>query len=212
MVPAPVNGQDNNGVVCPLTAPLLSGIAGNAPDSMPTSSRVTSPIPSGSDSVRYRASAQTSSSPSRSVDGSSLSSNASTVRSRTGNLAAQISQASTTLTPPASSLLLSKAFKCLKPNCNKSYKQANGLKYHMKHGLCNFAVSKDFEHLQELLASKRSEKAKVWGAEEGEVTLSDAELQEAKKEAERKSRPYACGLGLCPKRYTHINGLRKSLF
>lgn len=42
--------------------------------------------------------------------------------------------ASTTLSRPASNLLLSKPFKCPKPGCMKSYKQANGLKYHMTHG------------------------------------------------------------------------------
>ncbi|EJD55652.1 hypothetical protein AURDEDRAFT_148040 [Auricularia subglabra TFB-10046 SS5] len=33
----------------------------------------------------------------------------------------------------------SKAYKCPKEGCNKSYKQANGLKYHLTHGQCNFA-------------------------------------------------------------------------
>lgn len=32
-----------------------------------------------------------------------------------------------------------KPFRCPKPGCNKSYKQANGLKYHITHGQCNFA-------------------------------------------------------------------------
>ncbi|KZV83699.1 hypothetical protein EXIGLDRAFT_701137 [Exidia glandulosa HHB12029] len=32
-----------------------------------------------------------------------------------------------------------KPFRCPKPGCNKSYKQANGLKYHVTHGQCNFA-------------------------------------------------------------------------
>ena len=32
-----------------------------------------------------------------------------------------------------------KPFKCPKPGCNKAYKQANGLKYHLTHGQCNFA-------------------------------------------------------------------------
>ncbi|TFY82202.1 hypothetical protein EWM64_g1816 [Hericium alpestre] len=54
-------------------------------------------------------------------------------------LPASTPRASTTLSRPASSLLLSKPFRCPKPNCSKSYKQANGLKYHMTHGSCNFA-------------------------------------------------------------------------
>ncbi|KZV79867.1 hypothetical protein EXIGLDRAFT_734034 [Exidia glandulosa HHB12029] len=32
-----------------------------------------------------------------------------------------------------------KPFRCPKEGCNKSYKQANGLKYHITHGQCNFA-------------------------------------------------------------------------
>ena len=117
-------------------------------------------------------------------------------------------RASSTLSRPAASLLLSKPFKCPKANCNKSYKQANGLKYHMTHGSCNFAPPKDLEHLQELLATKRSEKAKAAG-EEGEVPLNNAELREIEKEAERRLRPYACGVGECQRRYRSMNGLRE---
>ena len=43
------------------------------------------------------------------------------------------------------SLLLSQPLRCRRPNCNKCYKQANGLKYHMTHGGRNFARSKDLE-------------------------------------------------------------------
>lgn len=207
MVLAPANGQGSNGVVCAPTALLLSGSAGNTPDSTPASSRVASPIPGGSGSSGYRANAQASSSA-----GSSSSSNPSGSGSGVGDRAAQTARASTTLSRPASSLLLSKPFKCPKPNCNKSYKQANGLKYHMTHGSCNFAPPKDLEHLQELLASKRSEKAAQGGAGGGadgaEVTLSDAELREVEKEAERRLRPYACGVGECQRRYKNMNGLR----
>ncbi|KAH7107927.1 hypothetical protein BKA62DRAFT_680438 [Auriculariales sp. MPI-PUGE-AT-0066] len=32
-----------------------------------------------------------------------------------------------------------KPFRCPKPGCSKAYKQANGLKYHLQHGQCNFA-------------------------------------------------------------------------
>ena len=47
------------------------------------------------------------------------------------------------------------------------------------------------------------------GAAEGDVTLSDAELREVEKEAERRLRPYACGVGDCQRRYKNMNGLRK---
>ena len=199
------NGQNANGVVCAPTALLLSGSAGNTPDSTPASSRVASPIPGGSGASAYRQNAQASSSGAGSSSGSGSSSNA---QASSSSSAAQTPRASTTLSRPASSLLLSKPFKCPKPNCNKSYKQANGLKYHMTHGSCNFAPPKDLEHLQELLASKRSEKAAATGGE-GEVTLSDAELREVEKEAERRLRPYACGVGDCQRRYKNMNGLRE---
>jgi transcription factor SFP1 len=114
-----------------------------------------------------------------------------------------MARASTTLSRPASSLLLSKPFKCPKPNCNKSYKQANGLKYHMTHGSCNFAPPKDLEHLQALLASRQSQKS-----DDGEP-LSESELREVEKEAERRLRPYACGVGDCQRRYKNMNGLRE---
>ncbi|PSR71350.1 hypothetical protein PHLCEN_2v12762, partial [Hermanssonia centrifuga] len=167
---------------------LLLNSSANTPDSTPDSSRVASPV-SGSNNYPIQpavASAQSSSQAST----SSASQNG-----------PQTPRASTTLSRPASSLLLSKPFKCPKPNCNKSYKQANGLKYHMTHGSCNFAPPKDLEHLQALLASKRSQKS-----EEGEP-LSDAELREVEKEAERRLRPYACGVGDCQRRYKNMNGL-----
>ncbi|KAH8108948.1 hypothetical protein DFH11DRAFT_1731515 [Phellopilus nigrolimitatus] len=52
-------------------------------------------------------------------------------------------ESSSTLGTPSTMLsqrapLLSKPFKCPKPGCMKSYKQANGLKYHVTHGKCNF--------------------------------------------------------------------------
>ncbi|KAI1789873.1 hypothetical protein LXA43DRAFT_892050 [Ganoderma leucocontextum] len=194
--------QNANGAGCAPTALLLSGSAGNTPDSTPASSRVASPIPGGSGSG-YRATAPASSSGA----GPSSSSPASGASASGSGSAAQTARASTTLSRPASSLLLSKPFKCPKVNCNKSYKQANGLKYHMTHGSCNFAPPKDLEHLQELLASKRSEKAAATGGE-GDVTLSDAELREVEKEAERRLRPYACGVGDCQRRYKNMNGLR----
>ncbi|KAI0641749.1 hypothetical protein C8Q79DRAFT_290898 [Trametes meyenii] len=190
----PMNG---NQASCAPTALLLSNSATNTPDSTPASSRVASPIPGGSTTYRNVA-------PSGSQNGQVSSSAAGPSNSGSPNGAnSSTPRASTTLSRPASSLLLSKPFRCPKPNCNKSYKQANGLKYHMTHGSCNFAPPKDLEHLQELLASKRSEKAA-----KAEVTLSDAELREVEKEAERRLRPYACGVGDCQRRYKNMNGLR----
>ncbi|KAH8105248.1 hypothetical protein BXZ70DRAFT_887340 [Cristinia sonorae] len=171
---------------CVPPALLLNSSTCDTPSSTPSSSRVASPAPG---STNFPGSSRASPTSSSSAAGSSGQASA--------------ARASTTLSRPASSLLLSKPFKCPKPNCNKSYKQANGLKYHMTHGSCNFAPPKDLEHLQALLASKRSQKA-----EEGGEPISDAELREVEKEAERRLRPYACGVGDCQRRYKNMNGLR----
>lgn len=171
---------------CVPPALLLNSTTGSTSHSTPGSSRVASPTPSTSKFPTSLASAATSSAPA----------------SPTQAQGSQTARASTTLSRPATSLLLSKPFKCPKPNCNKSYKQANGLKYHMTHGSCNFAPPKDLEQLQALLASKRN-------GEEGGEPITDAELREVEKEAERRLRPYACGVGDCQRRYKNMNGLSK---
>ena len=167
---------------------LLLNSSATSPASTPDSSRVASPV-----------SGPTSTYP---IQPAIVPAPSSSQASTSQNMV-QTPRASTTLSRPATSLLLSKPFKCPKPNCNKSYKQANGLKYHMTHGSCNFAPPKDLEQLQALLASKRSQKS-----DEGEP-LSDAELREVEKEAERRLRPYACGVGDCQRRYKNMNGLSK---
>lgn len=174
---------------------LLNSSTATSPSGTPDSSRVASPVSGVSNAYPIQPAGGSA---------SGLSQQASASGSSSQN-AAQTARASTTLSRPASSLLLSKPFKCPKPNCNKSYKQANGLKYHMTHGSCNFAPPKDLEHLQALLASKRSQKS-----EEGEP-LSESELREVEKEAERRLRPYACGVGDCQRRYKNMNGLREYL-
>ena len=171
---------------CVPPALLLNSTTGSTSHSTPSSSRVASPTPGTSKFPTSIAAAASSSAPA----------------SPTHAQGSQTARASTTLSRPATSLLLSKPFKCPKPNCNKSYKQANGLKYHMTHGSCNFAHPKDLEQLQALLASKRN-------GEEGGEPITDAELREVEKEAERRLRPYACGVGDCQRRYKNMNGLSK---
>lgn len=175
-----------------VTPALLLNSTTTSPADTPDSSRVASP-------VSYPSSSTAAPQPAPSQAQQPLSAAASS------SAAAQVPRISTTLSRPATSLLLSKPFKCPKAACNKSYKQANGLKYHMTHGSCNFAPPKDLEQIQALLASKRSQKA----AESGEP-LSDAEMREVEKEAERRLRPYACGVGECQRRYKNMNGLRAS--
>lgn len=175
-------GSRSNNCVPP--ALLLNSSAGNTPSSTPGPSRVASPTAGPSNHVSTGSALNGTSSPT--------------------SPSAQAARASTTLSRPATSLLLSKPFKCPKPNCNKSYKQANGLKYHMTHGSCNFAPPKDLEQIQALLASKRSQKP-----DGDNEPISDAELREVEKEAERRLRPYACGVGDCQRRYKNMNGLSK---
>jgi hypothetical protein len=71
-----------------------------------------------------------------------------------------------------SGLLQSKPFKCPKPNCNKSYKQANGLKYHLTHGSCNFAPPKDLEHVQAILERKRKQQQQQQNLEDSTSVAS----------------------------------------
>ncbi|EAU83502.2 hypothetical protein CC1G_04758 [Coprinopsis cinerea okayama7 len=154
------------------------------------------------------------------------------------NTSSHHSTSSTSLRP-AASLLLSKPFRCPKPNCNKSYKQANGLKYHMTHGSCNFAPPKDLEHVKDLLERKRREREAKGapvnrpngGANDGTIgglpstldtqllstyydlnlssmNITETELREVEREAEKRLRPFACGVGDCQRRYKNMNGLR----
>ncbi|KAI1783799.1 hypothetical protein LXA43DRAFT_976978 [Ganoderma leucocontextum] len=200
--PGSGNGENKSAMYVPM-ALLLRGSAGNTPDLMPASSPLVSPI-LGSGGSAYRANTQASSSSSGPVSSSGTGSSSSNATASSSG-AAQTARASTTLSRSASRLLLSKPFNCPRPNCNKSYKQVNGLKYHITHGTCNFAPPKDLEHLQGLLAGKQFEKAAATGCQ-GQATLSDAELREVKKEVERRLKPYGCGVGECQRRYKNMNG------
>lgn len=208
---------------CVPPALLLNSSSGSSPEGTPGSSRVASPVSGSNGYMQPSASTSQSQHPSA-QQSQQCSQQQSSTQPRPPT-------ASTTLSRPATSLLLSKPFKCPKPNCNKSYKQANGLKYHMTHGSCNFAPPKDLEHIQALVASRRREKAEgaglghgchaagtlggeggaVGGLDElGELGLSETEMREVEKEAERRVRPYACGVGECQRRYKNMNGLRTS--
>lgn len=211
--------------------------------------------------TRSTPSTPTTISPSHTPNPSSTSTSASTSTSRDGQNQVQVS---------TSSLLLRKPFRCPKPNCNKSYKQANGLKYHQTHGSCNFAPPKDLEHVKDLLERKRRERearesantgegnstadsatglsrsasmgsigTKAEGANTGSPpstsaatnstpnlngignsndmsysdlaalgSITETELREVEKEAEKRLRPFACSVGDCQRRYKNMNGLR----
>lgn len=78
-----------------------------------------------------------------------------------------------------------KPFRCPTPNCTKSYKQANGLKYHLTHGQCSFLPPDPVLE-----------------------NLTD-------KEADERLRPFICAVGAaaggkgggCGRRYKNMNGL-----
>ena len=57
--------------------------------------------------------------------------------------------------------LLSKPFRCPMPNCNKSYKQANGLQYHRVHGTCKFSPQQSLEYIRDLVTETRRRKEQV---------------------------------------------------
>ncbi|KAG8821500.1 hypothetical protein FRC17_009799 [Serendipita sp. 399] len=79
-----------------------------------------------------------------------------------------------------------KPFRCPTPNCTKSYKQANGLKYHLTHGQCSFLPPDPVLE-----------------------NLTD-------READERLRPFVCAVGAaaggkgggCGRRYKNMNGLR----
>ncbi|EIN04109.1 hypothetical protein PUNSTDRAFT_122954 [Punctularia strigosozonata HHB-11173 SS5] len=210
-------GASREGSPYAVSPALVFSSTENTPAGTPAASRVASPAPNNS---YFPASA------SGGVASSSKPSSSSTASGSAGRASTSKAAASTTLSRPASSLLLSKPFRCPKPNCNKSYKQANGLKYHMTHGSCNFAPPKDLEQVQALLASKLAQKGISINGEgvsvdgEGGLTLNgtglencginitEQEMREVEREAERRLRPFACGIGDCQRRYKNMNGLR----
>ncbi|KAG1864934.1 hypothetical protein DFJ58DRAFT_771641 [Suillus subalutaceus] len=199
-VPSPNGSDDVHAPVTPVSEPgspygclppAVVFSTCNTPVTTPTASRMPSP-----------ASASCHPAPSAASHSSASSDSPASAKGFTSQQANQ--RASTTLSRPASSLLLSKPFRCPKPNCNKSYKQANGLKYHMTHGSCNFAPPKDLEQVQALLASKRSAREAA-GDDQG---ITEGDMREVEREAERRLRPFACGVSDCQRRYKNMNGLR----
>lgn len=98
-------------------------------------------------------------------------------------------------TRSASSLLEAKPFRCPNALCNKSYKQANGLRYHILHGSCTFGISKEYKAVQDFRLERGF-------ADEDELSASDI------REVERRVRPFACGVGSCLRRYKNANGLK----
>ena len=201
----PRNSVGDGGAVCAPPALLLSRNTGNTRDLTSPSSQVASPVQDDSESLWEDAQAP---SPSPRSDAASSPSPPNASASGSDTASALMDEALKIQAKTAWSLV-SQKFKCPRPNCNKSYRQPNGLKYHLTHGSCTFAPSKGLVRFQKLFAIKHSEKEAVVGGKEA-VTLSDAEVKEVQKEVEIQIRPYACGLDGCQRRYTSLNGLRES--
>ncbi|KAL5480371.1 hypothetical protein ACEPAI_1641 [Sanghuangporus weigelae] len=149
--------------------------------------------------------ASTSTSTAVSTPGTSTPS--STVR-KAPSAGSSASSSSSVLPRSTSSLLLSKPFKCPTLGCTKSYKQANGLKYHVTHGQCSFTPPPELSSISELgLSIGVHLKLGPMGLE-GLENMSEAERREAEKEAERRLRPFCCQVKPCTRRYKNMNGLR----
>ncbi|KAJ7471886.1 hypothetical protein FB451DRAFT_1559094 [Mycena latifolia] len=197
-------------------------LQGESPPSASTSTSSTAPTPAPTKTSKTKRNAPSppvaspaSATPSR------VSTPTSTQAPTLPSPATPAAAATTPATAGPSILLPHKPFRCPKPNCSKSYKQANGLKYHMTHGSCNFGPAKDLEAVRALLERKRASAAAAAASsssastpapeEEEEPTpstdaspLSQAELNEV----EARVRPFACGVGDCARRYKNMNGLR----
>jgi transcription factor SFP1 len=103
----------------------------------------------------------------------------------------------------------------------------------MTHGSCNFAPPKDLEHVRDLLERKKRERERERERDftlgrnpsaintpttsgpaspttelAAEYGISEMDLREVEKEAERRFRPFACGVADCQRRYKNMNGLR----
>ncbi|KAF8647968.1 hypothetical protein AX16_006429 [Volvariella volvacea WC 439] len=226
-------GHQQGGCVTP--ALLFSGTT--TPASTPATSRVPSPTSGYGPSLGVHPHALSQgNTPISSVPSTPISPTSRSPTTSKPNTLTRHSSTSSLTSRPTSSLLLSKPFKCPKPNCNKSYKQANGLKYHITHGSCNFAPPKDLEHVKDLLERKRRDRERQ-AAESGNPgltrsasqdgstgvgasslliaseypdlsSISESELREVEREAEKRLRPFACGVGDCQRRYKNMNGLR----
>lgn len=156
-----------------------STLAARSSRTMPAQSRSGSPtltgFPAGTSKLQKSASISGASSSRRAP----LFSTPPSPPSQTSSTDPNAPPASTTaLSRPAASLL-SKPFKCPTAGCVKSYKQANGLKYHVTRGLCTFTPPLELSSI---------------------VILT-------KREVERKLRPYCCQVSPCTKRYKNIDTL-----
>ncbi|KAG6917277.1 hypothetical protein DXG01_003225 [Tephrocybe rancida] len=95
----------------------------------------------------------------------------------------------------ASTSTLPKPFRCPKPRCNKSFNYANGLRYHITHGSCNFPPAEERD-----AGPPASESPSL---HHDTVTSDPSHLGDD----ERHLRPFACGVANCQRRYKSVKEL-----
>ncbi|KAI9598528.1 hypothetical protein BDF19DRAFT_411204 [Syncephalis fuscata] len=98
--------------------------------------------------------------------------------------------ASSSTTGAACTTLVDRPYRCAVPGCEKSYKNANGLKYHNLHGHCNGTAS----------AASGSHNVTHNG------NGADGALANATRGVQVK--PYRCTIPECGKSYKNLNGLK----
>lgn len=98
---------------------------------------------------------------------------------------------------------VSKRYNCPRPMCSKSYKNPNGLKYHLEHGNCE----REFESLEQYEREKNENAANNMLL--GVPNSNTGEILTAAGHAIRIThRPYICQAPGCGRRYKNLNGLK----
>ncbi|KAG6865044.1 hypothetical protein C0991_005537, partial [Blastosporella zonata] len=126
------------------------------------------------------------------------------VRPNTTSVPAPFStDANNNISPPSATMnffpSISKPFCCPRPGCTKSYKHANGLEYHLSHSSCR---GQDLEPVTE------NRNSALHPSNVLSTGHSSSRDRMPATDAEKNLRPFACGVGDCPRRYKNINGLR----
>lgn len=94
-------------------------------------------------------------------------------------------------------------FVCSIPGCRKTYKNANGLKYHVIHG-----HRKKISHHR---ATPGDDMTGITGSPGDACDGNDIDLREEEEEEAEDVRPYVCNLKGCGKTYKNANGLKYHL-
>lgn len=177
--PSSPGGNNSTATKCIPPALLFSPSAQTTPTGSPMQSRTGTPTPGGSLSRNSSLSGTSGATSGSLMSLANQASSSGASGLKKSSLSSPMGGSSSLAGASGINALVSKPFRCPTVGCNKSYKQANGLKYHITHGQCNF-MPRD-------------------PALDG---LND-------NEADEKARPYVCQVGSCTRRYKNMNGLRE---